>query len=129
MEPPPRVLQLDYVVGDVGVLSVLKTLLWRKLSALIKITNMNEILLLIGAIVLIMVSSNVIPRIKNPLRIYVRIAAGTLLLAFVWLSNEMKVPISIILTAIVLYGLYKEYMLLKAETAINSEGPGKERNT
>jgi chromate transport protein ChrA len=90
---------------------------------------MNEILLLIGAIVLIIVLSTVITRVKNPLRFYIRIVAGTLLLAFVWLSNEMKVPISIIVTAIVLYGLYKEYILLKAETAINSEGTSKERNT
>ena len=75
---------------------------------------MNELVLLIIVITLLVLPSLLIKGSKKPLLSYIKMGSVFILLLLVWgLGNEGKWPVKIILSAIAITALFKEYMSLK----------------
>jgi len=75
---------------------------------------MNEILLVIITIALLVLPQFLMPVVKKSTSKYIKIVATVILLTLVWVfGNEGKWPVKIILSAIAMTALLKEYLSQK----------------
>ena len=70
--------------------------------------NMNEILLILAVLAMWTVSYFFMKNIKQPLKTYIKLSAGLLLLILVWFfAKESSLPIKILMSAIVISSAIK----------------------
>jgi hypothetical protein len=79
-----------------------------------KISAMNESILFLVVAVLLFSTQIAFRQVKKPMVFYVRILAALTLLLFVWIINKnSNLAPKILLSAIALTSLYKEYISAK----------------
>ena len=65
--------------------------------------TLNEILLLIAIVVLLIIPSLLVKRISQPLKTYVNLATGLLLLILVWFfAGDGSLPLKVVITTFVI---------------------------
>ncbi len=75
---------------------------------------MSEIILVVIVLVILFGAQVLVNKIKRPLLHYIRIFAAIALILFVWIfGTEGSISVKVILSALVLTSLYKEYISIR----------------
>jgi len=79
---------------------------------------MNELVLFIVVASILLISQMLVSKFKKPMLHYIRISVSIALLVLVWFfSGDHHIPIKVVLSAISLTVLYREYINLKKAKA------------
>ena len=75
---------------------------------------MPELILAVFVIGILIGANLLVQRIKSPAAFYIRLVAFIILMGLLWGIDPLeKVPIKTIITSLVLFGLYKEFLTSK----------------
>ena len=75
---------------------------------------MSEVIIIAVVIVLLLFPQFLIKRIKKPLSVYIKIVSAIAFLVLIWFfGDDGKWAVKVILSAVMLTVLYKEYLSIK----------------